>query len=52
MVSNFIFFEVEKSRIYKYKGIVKKAGEPYQGEQEDKNGENRKVWIFPLKLDS
>jgi 5-methylcytosine-specific restriction protein A len=43
-------FEVFTEGIYVYEGQVKLAGKPYQKEQPDFKGNNRKVWIFPLKL--
>lgn len=43
-------FEVFKRGEYIYQGEVILAGEPYQEEQPDINGNLRKVWIFPLKL--
>ena len=44
------FFEEEKAYEYIYRGIVKVVGEPYQEEQPDKNGNMRKVWMFPVKM--
>lgn len=44
------FFEVLKEKEYIYRGIVKVVGDPYQAEQPDKNGNKRKVWMFPVKL--
>ena len=43
-------FEVFKPQEYVFRGEVRLAGEPYQETQLDINGEERKVWIFPLKL--
>lgn len=43
-------FEVIKKGEYIYRGIVKLASKPYQEEQLDEKGMNRKVWVFPLKL--
>jgi hypothetical protein len=45
-------FEVFKKRIYTYKGQVKLANKPYQETQDDLEGRDRSVWIFPLKVDS
>ena len=44
------FFEVLKRNEYIYRGIVKVVGQPYQEEQPDKNGNMRKVWMFPVQL--
>jgi hypothetical protein len=42
-------FEVfEKSR-YVYAGKVELAGEPYMSDQRDARGEERFVWIFPIR---
>lgn len=43
-------FEVFEPQKYTFIGQVKLAGDPYQEEQPDKNGNQRNVWIFPLKL--
>ena len=42
-------FEVFKKKIYTYKGQVKLANKPYQETQDDLEGWDRSVWIFPLK---
>jgi 5-methylcytosine-specific restriction enzyme A len=42
-------FEVFIPNRYRYQGQVRLAGEPYPGEQKDKSGINRKVWIFPIE---
>ena len=42
-------FEVDNPGEYKYSGVVKLVGEPYQEIQPDENGMPRKVWIFPLR---
>ena len=42
-------FEVDDPGKYKYSGVVKLAGKPYQETQPDENGNPRKVWMFPLK---
>ncbi|WP_377279142.1 HNH endonuclease [Planococcus dechangensis] len=44
------FFEVLTSREYTYRGQVQLAGKPYKTEQKDRNGRQRLVWIFPLRL--
>lgn len=43
-------FEVFKPKNYTYVGEVELASKPYQEKQKDANGQDRKVWIFPLKL--
>ncbi len=43
-------FETFVSTKHIYKGFVKLSGTPFIGEQEDVDGINRKVWLFPLKL--
>lgn len=43
-------FEVFKDTEYWYQGIVKLIEEPYQNVQLDENGQNRSVWVFPVKL--
>lgn len=48
-VSVFLF-EVFKAQEYTYIGPVSLAGEPYQETQQDKNKQDRLVWVFPLKL--
>lgn len=42
-------FEVFEQGKYVFQGEIKLAGNPYQEEQADINGNLRKVWIFPLK---
>lgn len=44
------FFEVLKPREYTYRGQVELAGVPYQEQQRDLEGNQRLVWIFPLRL--
>lgn len=43
-------FEVFKPKVYTYQGQFVLAGEPYQKTQVDINKEQRRVWIFPLRL--
>ena len=43
-------FEVVTSGKYTYKGIVQLTGTPFEEVQKDKDGNDRKVVIFPLKL--
>lgn len=43
-------FEINEPTIYTYMGRVKLMGKPFQEEQDDKDKNKRKVWIFPLKL--
>ncbi|MGG0821426.1 HNH endonuclease [Paenibacillus turicensis] len=45
-------FEVFEPTEYIYRGIVSLADEPYQETQKDDEGTQRKVWMFPLKLQS
>ena len=42
-------FEVFKKRIYTYKGQVQLADKPFKETQNDLDGWDRSVWIFPLK---
>jgi 5-methylcytosine-specific restriction protein A len=41
-------FEILEPRKYTFTGQVELAGEPYQEVQEDVDGNDRKVWMFPL----
>ena len=43
-------FEVDVETEYRYQGQVVLAGQPYTETQPDKNGVNRQVFVFPLKL--
>lgn len=43
-------FEVFKSKEYIYQGRVKLDSVPFHETQLDINNNNRKVWVFPLKL--
>ena len=47
---NVFLFEVDRKGEYIYQGPVKLADDPYQEEQPDEEGNNRKVWVFPLEL--
>lgn len=42
-------FEVLNPSEYTYHGVVTLAEPPYQEEQPDEDGNNRKVWMFPVK---
>lgn len=42
-------FEVFQEKEYIYAGPVVLIGAPYQETQPDRNGTDRKVWVFPLK---
>lgn len=42
-------FEVNDPGKYAYSGVVELAGDPYQEDQPDENGNMRKVWMFQLK---
>lgn len=46
------YFEVSTKGRYTYRGRIRSAGKPFQRLEPDANGEVRKVWIFPLKLES
>jgi 5-methylcytosine-specific restriction protein A len=43
-------FEVYKEQNYTYQGRVELISEPYIEVQPDKNNNNRRVYVFPLKL--
>jgi len=43
-------FEVYTPKEYVYAGKVELAGGPYQEQQIDDKGNDRKVWMFPLRL--
>jgi 5-methylcytosine-specific restriction protein A len=47
---NVYLFEVLEPRKYTFTGQVELAGEPYQEVQEDVEGNDRKVWMFPLSF--
>lgn len=42
-------FEVINPREYTYHGVVELCDEPYQEIQKDVNGNDRNVWMFPIK---
>jgi 5-methylcytosine-specific restriction enzyme A len=42
--------EAHEEQRYNYAGEVELIGEPYQEDQLDELGENRKVWMFPVRL--
>ena len=42
-------FEVDKPTQYTYAGQVELASVPFQQIQPDDHGDNRKVWVFPLR---
>lgn len=44
-------FEVLQKKEYTYRGIAYLAEKPFMTEQNDFEGKNRDVWIFPLKLE-
>lgn len=44
------FFEVKKPREYTYVGEVTLVDNPYIGRQNDRDGQMRNVWIFPLSI--
>jgi 5-methylcytosine-specific restriction protein A len=46
---NVHFFEVFTDKIYTYQGQVVLIDKPFQESQNDEDGNNRNVWIFPLK---
>jgi 5-methylcytosine-specific restriction enzyme A len=43
-------FEVHKVSKYTYRGKVKLIDKPFTEKQKDMEGNNRLVWIFPLKV--
>lgn len=44
-------FEVLDPAEYTYRGVVHLSGSPYQETQKDDNGSDRKVWMFPLRVE-
>lgn len=42
-------FEKIKPSHYEYKGEVEAIGKPFQEQQNDTDGKERKVYVFPLK---
>ena len=45
---NVHFFEVFTDKVYTYQGQVVLTDKPFQEFQDDEDGNNRKVWVFPL----
>ncbi|PIC65354.1 HNH endonuclease [Sporosarcina sp. P13] len=43
-------FEVFKEREYTFRGEVTLVDKPYKGRQNDNDGNEREVWIFPIKV--
>ncbi|SET30840.1 HNH endonuclease [[Clostridium] polysaccharolyticum] len=43
-------FERMEPRYYTYRGIVELADKPYTEQQKDVNGNDRSVWVFPIKI--
>jgi 5-methylcytosine-specific restriction protein A len=43
-------FEVDHDKEYRYQGLIKLAGPPYQETQQDESKTDRLVWVFPLRL--
>lgn len=43
-------FEVDRETEYRYQGQVELAAAPYQEVQPDQAQQDRKVWVFPLRL--
>ena len=43
-------FEVDRETEYRYQGPVELAAPPYQEVQQDQAQQDRKVWVFPLRL--
>ena len=43
-------FEVDVEKEYKYQGIVQLSGPPYEERQPDDEGNERRVYVFPLIL--
>lgn len=43
-------FEVDRETEYRYQGPVELAATPYQEVQPDQAQQDRKVWVFPLRL--
>ena len=44
------YFEVCTQGKYTYRGPLSPAGEPFQRQEPGADGRERKVWIFPLRL--
>jgi 5-methylcytosine-specific restriction enzyme A len=47
---NVYLFEVDRETEYRYQGPVELAANPYQEVQPDQAQQDRKVWVFPLRL--
>ena len=47
---NIYLFSNDAPNSYKYEGKVRLSSSPYSAQQKDKNGELRKVYVFPLEL--
>jgi 5-methylcytosine-specific restriction protein A len=47
---NVLLFEVKRHNEYTFLGKVELAREPSSENQRDRNGRNRKVCIFPLRI--
>ena len=43
-------FEVLKPQQYTYRGVFELSNKPYRAIQKDITGQDRKVWIFPMKF--
>lgn len=43
-------FEVDREQEYRYQGSVALSGKPYSESQPDVSGNDRLVWVFPLRL--
>lgn len=46
------YFEVYTQGSYTYRGRIVAAGEPFQRQEPGADGVERKVWIFPLRLEN
>ena len=43
-------FTKDRNKLYTFEGKVELCGEPYQTNEKDKEGNDRLVWKFPLKV--
>ena len=50
MASRFTFLRSCDRTEYTYRGIVELVDDPYREKQPDENGNDRNVWMFPLRL--